>query len=205
MDGTGTRSFLLEGADGVLSLGTDTPRERLKRVIWVASRPTPIPAQSYLRTVVKVAVKGIDSSLWIKDLTTGEWSSLGGIITSNPQIIYDSQGKMHVFVKGGDGALWDSVDGWKCQAGIITSDAKPILNPFKSGFINTYVRGGDGALWVNELNTKQGTATRKGLGGFIKSNGGAPSQPASETGIIEGNPDPVVDADGVIHAFICRR
>jgi len=152
---------------------------------------------------IKVAVKGLDSSLWIKDLTTGEWSSLGGIITSNPQIIYDSQGKMHVFVKGGDGALWDSVDGWKCQDGIITSDAKPILNPFKSEFINTYVRGGDGALWVNELNTKQGTATWKGLGGFIKSSGGAPFQAASETGIIEGNPDPIVDADGIIHAFIC--
>lgn len=139
-------------------------------------------------------VKGEDNSIWLKDLTIGEWSPLGGVIQSNPQAIYDANGKLHVLVKGSDGALWDNVDGaWQGLGGSITSDANPVLNPFNDGFVYTFVRGEDGALWCNALDITSYTATWTGLGGFIS--------PASGS-IINGNPSPVVDTDGLIHTFV---
>jgi len=135
---------------------------------------------------IKIAVKSGDNGLLVKDLTTGEWSNLGGKITSNPQLIFDLQGKMHVLARGGDGALWDNVDGtWQCRGGIMTSDARPIINPFNPGFIFTYVRGGDGSLWCNALDTASVTSTWTGLGGLIV-----------------GTPSPLVDTDGVLHNFV---
>ncbi len=139
-------------------------------------------------------VKGEDNSIWLKDLTTGEWSPLGGIIQSSPQAIYDANGKLHVLVKGSNGALWDNVDGaWQALGGSITSDAKPVINPFNDGFVYTFVRGEDGALWCNALDITSNTATWTGLGGFIS--------PAIGS-IINGNPAPVVDTDGLIHTFV---
>jgi predicted outer membrane repeat protein len=135
---------------------------------------------------IKIAVKSGDDSLLVKDLTTGEWSSLGGKITTNPQLIFDAQGKMHVLARGGDAALWDNVDGtWQCRGGFVTSDARPIINPFNPGFIYTSVRGGDSGLWCNALDTASGTSTWTGLGGFMV-----------------GTPAPCVDTDGVLHNFV---
>ncbi len=135
---------------------------------------------------IKIAVKGGDNSLWVKDLTTGEWSGLGGKITSNPQLIFDLHGKMHVLAQGGDGALWDNVDGnWQYRGGLMTSDARPIINPFNPRFIYTSVRGIDGALWCNALDTASGTSTWTGLGGLIA-----------------GTPSPSVDTDGMLHNFV---
>jgi len=101
---------------------------------------------------------------------------------------------MHIMARGGDGALWDNVDGsWQPRGGYITSDAKPVLNPFNPGFIYTSVRGGDGALWSNALDTDSNTATWRGLGGFI----------SQDTGTLnKGNPAPVVDTNGFIRTFV---
>ena len=135
---------------------------------------------------IKIAVKGGDNGVWIKDQTSGEWSNLGGKITSNPQMIFDIQGKMHVLARGSDGALWDNVDGtWQYRGGLITSDTRPIIDPFNPGFIYTSVRGADGTLWRNALDTASGTSTWTGLGGFIV-----------------GTPSPSVDTDGVLHNFV---
>lgn len=181
-DAQGKIHVLVKGSDGALW-------DRILGESWVGlggyitSNPSAVLS---LDNTVKVVVRGGDNALWQRDLTTGEWSSLGGVIASNPQAILDNNGKMHVLVKGGDGGLWDNVDGiWQSRGGHITSDAKPIIDPFNPGFIYTSVRGGDGALWSNALDTTLGTSTWTGLGGFI-----------------QGNPAPVVDTDGVLHNFV---
>ena len=143
---------------------------------------------------IKVAVKGADSALWMKDITTGSWTALGGFITSNPQAILDSSGRIHVMARGGDGSLWDNIDGsWISLGGNIYSDPKPCLNPANPGHIFTFVQGGDSSLWRNDLDTGTNVASWSGLGGIISPNSGS---------IDEGNPAPVTDLNGAMHAFV---
>ncbi len=146
-----------------------------------------------------IVARGGDNSLWTRELNTvdmsGDWYSCDGYITSNPQIVFDSQGNWHTFVQGGDGALWDLnlikkdehfYEGdWRSLGGIITSDAMPVLDPFNPDLIYTSVRGSDGTLWYNTLDTSLGTGTWTVLGGYL-----------------EGNPAPVMDTDGVLHNFV---
>ena len=143
---------------------------------------------------IKVAVKGMDNALWLKDMTTGDWMPLGGVITSNPQAIRDANGKIHVYALGGDSALWDNIDGsWVPRGGVLTSDPRPCQNPSNPGYIYIFVRGGDGSLWRNDLDTNSNTATWNELGGILAPNGGS---------IDMGNPAPVTDDNGVLHAFV---
>jgi hypothetical protein len=181
-DAQGKIHVLVKGSDGALW-------DRVLGEGWnglggyITSNPSAVLS---LDNNVKVVVRGGDNALWQRDLTTGVWSSLGGVIDSNPQAILDNNGKMHVLAKGGDGGLWDNIDGiWQSRGGHITSDARPIINPFNAEIIYTSVRGGDGALWSNALDTTSGTSTWTGLGG-----------------IIQGSPAPVVDTDGVLHNFV---
>jgi hypothetical protein len=146
-----------------------------------------------------IVARGSDNALWHRELNTadmsGAWYSGYGYITSNPQIIFDSDGNMHTFARGGDNALWDLnlikmadhyYDGdWHSLGGTITSDAMPVADPFNPDKIYTSTRGSDGSLWYNTLDTTLGTSTWTGLGGYLN-----------------GNPAPVMDTDGVLHNFV---
>jgi len=189
-DSQGTIHVLVRGADNALWDRTvDGGWTYLGGII--SSNPS---AALSSENHIKVAVKGTDSTLWMKDVTTGNWTALGGVITSNPQAILDSSGRMHIMTIGGDDSLWDNIDGsWISLGGIIASDPKPCLNPANPGIIYTFIQGSDSALWRNDLDTSTNTASWQGLGGAISPNGGS---------IDEGNPAPVTDLNGAIHAFI---
>jgi hypothetical protein len=189
-DNLGKIHVLVRGADGALW-------DRILDDGWVnlggsiTSNPC---ATLSANNHILVAVKNAEGSLWLKDLTTGSWSSLGGNIISSPQAILDSNGKLHILARGGSGALWDNVDGvWQNLGGSITSDAKPVINPFDTKYLYIFVRGEDGALWRNDLDTTTNTISWHGLGGFISKN---------NDGLNDGNPAPAVDPDGIIHIFI---
>jgi hypothetical protein len=146
-----------------------------------------------------IVVRGTENALWSRELNTvdmsGGWYFCDGILTSDPKIIFDGQGNLHTFVRGSDSALWDLnlikkddhfYEGvWKSHGGIITSDTIPVVDPFNPNLIYTSVRGSDMALWYNTLDTTLGTSTWTGLGGLM-----------------EGNPAPVVDTNGVLHNFV---
>jgi hypothetical protein len=118
---------------------------------------------------LKVAVRGSDNALWMCDIDlvaspSGNieyaWSSLGGTVTSNPYVTFDTSGNIHTFVRGSDNQLWDSKGtwgsgvydhNWYSLGGAITSDPKPLMNP-NTNKIDIAVRGTDGALWVNRMN-----------------------------------------------------
>jgi hypothetical protein len=118
---------------------------------------------------LKVAGRGSDNALWICDIDlvaspSGNieyaWSSLGGTLTSNPYVTFDTSGNIHTFVRGSDYQLWDNKGtwgsgvyehNWHSLGGVITSDPKPLMNP-NTNKIDIAVRGGDGALWVNRMN-----------------------------------------------------
>jgi len=134
---------------------------------------------------LKVAVRGADNSLWMCDIDLvaspsgkieSAWSPLGGVITSNPYVTFDTSSNIHIFARGSDNQLWDNKGvwgsgvyehNWHPLGGIITSDAKPLMNP-NTNTIDIAVQGGDGALWVNSMNPNIVTNFQwNGLGGRI--------------------------------------
>jgi len=134
---------------------------------------------------LKVAGQGTDNSLWMCDIDLvpspsgkieSAWSPLGGVITSNPYVTFDTSGNIHTFARGSDNGLWDNKGvwgsgvyehNWYSLGGIITSDAKPLMNQ-NTNTIDIAVQGGDGALWVNSMNPNIVTNFQwNGLGGRI--------------------------------------
>ncbi|MDD2755275.1 MAG: C25 family cysteine peptidase, partial [Methanothrix sp.] len=104
------------------------------------------------------------------------WTSLGGYLTSKHCAITDNQGRRHVFVRGGDNALWDNVDGsWISLGGILTF--APYAAKDKNGRIHIVVCGGDYALWDYVFDTASWTGGWKGLGGHLSTMATAAMEP----------------------------
>jgi hypothetical protein len=118
-----------------------------------------------------------DPSVSIKNPPVPQtWTSLGGYLTSKHCAITDNQGRRHVFVRGGDNALWDNVDGsWICLGGTLT--LAPYAAKDKNGRIHIVVRGGDYALWDYVFDTASWTGGWKGLGGYLSSMATAAMEP----------------------------
>ncbi len=134
---------------------------------------------------LKVAGRGSDNGLWMCDIDlvaspSGEieyaWSSLGGIITSNPYVAFDTSGNIHTFARGSDNGLWDNKGiwgsgvyehNWYSLGGVIASDPKPLMNQ-NTDKIDIAVQGGDGALWINRMQPNNpANSNWYGLGGWI--------------------------------------
>jgi hypothetical protein len=104
------------------------------------------------------------------------WTCLGGYVTSKHSAIMDNQGRRHVFVTGGDNALWDNVDGsWISLGGVLTS--APYAAKDKNGRIHIVARGGDNGLWDYVFDTASWTGGWKGLGGYLSSLATAAMEP----------------------------
>ena len=104
------------------------------------------------------------------------WTSLGGYTTYKHTAITDNQGRRHVFIVGGDNALWDNVDSsWVCIGGSITSTPYPAKDKF--GRIHIVVRGADYALWDFVFDTESWNGEWKGLGGYLSSLATAAMEP----------------------------
>jgi Repeat of unknown function (DUF346) len=78
------------------------------------------------------------------------WESLGGVVSSSPDVCSWGPGRLDVFVRGTDDALWhkwyeDGWSGWESLGGVITSD--PAAVSWGPGRIDVFVRGTDDALW----------------------------------------------------------
>ena len=78
------------------------------------------------------------------------WESLGGVLTSGPGNCSWASGRLDVFVRGTDNALWHKWysggwSGWESLGGVITSD--PSAVSWSSGRIDVFARGTDNALW----------------------------------------------------------
>ena len=94
------------------------------------------------------------------------WNGYGGLLASNPYMIEDDQGRDHVFVVGGDSALWDNIDGdWASLGGALTSDTYAVKD--YQGRIHILCRGADGAMWDNVFDTETLTKNWIGLGGYL--------------------------------------
>ena len=78
------------------------------------------------------------------------WESLGGVLTSGPGVCSWASGRLDVFVRGTDNALWHKWysggwSGWESLGGVITSD--PAAVSWGPNRIDVFARGTDNALW----------------------------------------------------------
>jgi hypothetical protein len=97
-------------------------------------------------------VRGSDRALW-ELMPNGTWNRLGGILTSDPTLSAMPSGRVDLFARGGDNALWhmQSNDAgvtwgpWGTLGGILSSG--PTSVSWGENRIDVFVRGVDGALW----------------------------------------------------------
>jgi subtilisin family serine protease len=115
-------------------------------------------------------VRGSDQALWER-LGNGTWQRVGGILTSDPDVASMPNGRLDVFGRGADGALWRNQsdnggatwNGWQSLGGFLLSG--PGVVSWGQGRIDVFVRGGDNALWHIAFN---GSFTPwQSLGGII--------------------------------------
>jgi peptidoglycan hydrolase-like protein with peptidoglycan-binding domain len=119
------------------------------------------------------------------------WGRLGGII-SDPVASNNQDGRLEVFVKGADNALWHIwqtaasngwASGWASRGGVMGSKIAALRNA--DGRLELFVRGTDGALWHM-------WQTRPNNGW---------SSWASQGGVIQGMPALGRNADGRMEVF----
>jgi peptidoglycan hydrolase-like protein with peptidoglycan-binding domain/acylphosphatase len=121
----------------------------------------------------------------------GGWASRGGVITSNIAIARNADGRLEIFARGTDGAVWhqwqtaqnNGWSGWASLGGAITSDIAVGQNA--DGRLELFVRGTDGAVWH-----KWQTAPNNGWSGW-----------ASRGGVITGNIAVGRNVDGRMEIF----
>jgi hypothetical protein len=105
------------------------------------------------------AVRGADNALWIADVSglsnpeTCTWTGFGGSIGSDPIASADTSGRVHSFVRGADGAMWENVffgipwnpagAQWVGHGGSIIGSPNALLD----GATYAYVQGSDTAMW----------------------------------------------------------
>ena len=100
------------------------------------------------------------------DLSRGPsgWESLAGVLTSEPVVGHNADGRLDVFVRGTNGALfhrWQLVPGgawadWESLGGDLTSEITVSRTP--DGRLAVSARGTDGALWYIRQLSPSGTS-----------------------------------------------
>ncbi len=103
---------------------------------------------------------GTDNALWHIWQTVphggpwSAWTSLGGVVTSDPAVAVNTDGRLEVFARGTDNALWHiwqtaphagPWSAWSSLGGDITSDPEVAVN--SDGRLEVFARGADNALW----------------------------------------------------------
>ncbi|MDD2754109.1 MAG: C25 family cysteine peptidase [Methanothrix sp.] len=150
---------------------------------------------------MKIVVRGGDNSLWlcefnVDDLSTYNWIGFGGYLNSWPFVIFDQDSRMHVFVAGGDNALWDNrgilssgvyYHNWHSLGGIMQDAPFSTLELGYNGYLLAMVRGSDNALWIADIYAKSDPETCNwiGFGGVLA------SEPFAST-----------DTSGRVHTFV---
>lgn len=108
--------------------------------------------------------------------TRFRWGSLGGVITSSIAVGANADGRLEVFVRGTDGALWHQWQtapssgpwsGWSSLGGGIIGT--PAVGRNADGRLEVFARGLDGALWHTwQVAPNSGWSDWSSLGGGIR-------------------------------------
>ena len=110
------------------------------------------------------------------------YESLGGVLTSAPAVCSWGPGRLDVFVRGGDGALYHKYfDGgwsdWENLGGVIAAGSGPAAVSWGPGRIDVFIRGTDNKCYRKYFNAVGGwSAGWDDLGGGLYSSPAASSR-----------------------------
>lgn len=132
-----------------------------------------VPAEPVSAATVDLIVvgRGLDDAVWYRSHQAGVWSgwtSLGGVATGRPEAVTYPDGRVGLFVRGQDGAVWmnESSDrvtwsGWRSLGGIVedVSVAVSTRGVFTSYPYDVYVfaKGHDQRAWVRRYSADTGS------------------------------------------------
>jgi hypothetical protein len=124
----------------------------------IVGRPSMLYDDNYWHHIVQ----GGDGAVW--DQYDGIWYNLGGKIYGDPYAIQDGIGRVHIFARGRDNALWDKVlipstmsSYWTSLGGNIITSPTVQTTPGYPSYATVATVGGDNHLWLNNVYTGGGT------------------------------------------------
>lgn len=114
------------------------------------------PAAAVARTTVIVAARGKNNTLRLRMMhngTWGQWTSWGGALSASPAITGGSDGRIDVFIRGKDNALWTRtlrpghrLTAWRSLGGRLAS--APAAVTIQDNFFEVAAVGTDHAVWT---------------------------------------------------------
>src|SRR5581483_962541 len=162
LDGSWVHSVTLGGSQGIILLGSNA-----------APRSTSA------------------SSNTSSNSSTVAWNGLHGWFTGKAAVAKNADGRLEVFARGGDNALWHiwqtsaggAWSGWSSLGGSLTGN--PAVVTSGDGRLEVFARGGDNGLWHRWQTSAGGNWSGwAGLGGGIQS-----------------DPSPALDQNGRLEVF----
>ncbi len=113
-----------------------------------------------------VTVLSADNALWMTDVNglsnpeTCNWICLGGVIASDPFVSTDTSGRVHSFVRGVDGSMWENVfsgSPWNPSGALWVAHGGGIIGTpqalFDGSATYAYVEGVDTGMWRKVFST----------------------------------------------------
>jgi len=122
------------------------------------------------------ADKNLYTSIQASDGTWSTWTSLGGLIFSEPVAVLNNNGRLQVFVIGGDHSVWSRLqngDGsfaWWSRVGAVNYVNTLVLTQNDDGTVVVFGRGPDNNLygiWQTSTSDPSGWSNWANLGGLI--------------------------------------
>lgn len=85
---------------------------------------------------------------------TSSWYDMGGVLTSNPSVYLNAQGRLEVFGRGGDNAVWtkwqtSTCGGWSNWTSLHgdTVSYPTAINWYSDGYVSVFDYGTDNKVW----------------------------------------------------------
>jgi hypothetical protein len=129
------------------------------------------PGGLYIGNELFMAYTGSDHTVQVKNLASGVTFNVGGNVISAPSLATDGTGRVLIFGRGSDSALWyksctetGTCSAWVSLGGTVT--AKPGAVYTTAGDYNVYARGGNGAVWFRS-HTASGWGPWRSFGGNV--------------------------------------
>jgi hypothetical protein len=144
----------------------------------------------------EVYIRGTDDVVYYKQWRANSWSgwmSAGGLVTSSPAACTWGGGRVDLFARGQNGALWHAarLDGgtftfsaWENLGGDLSSLSSPGAVSWGPDRIDIFFRGSDDGIWHKSYRTYYGWSGLDTLGGIHSSGPGVSSWASGQLNVV---------------------
>jgi hypothetical protein len=208
----GRLAVFLRGPDGAVHHSAKTVANHMSFMPWTSlgGWRSHEPPQTALGTdgLLRVFAAGDGGSIWCatqinpqKDLWS-QWRQVTHSITSRPALTTDSAGRLHLFVRGSNAAVWqytlDRDGSWDATSlGGVTEGAPAVIWNDALNRFEVFARAGNGAIWQTWAKKSGVFAPWQQMGFYPMLASGAQGEPIHGT-----EPQVIANADGRLEVFV---